>query len=117
MNGLFKGVAITAPVLFLVLYLGWFKVQETSQEVKSESAAFDRDWNEAMSGFSNSKADGKKYAARATAAQTQYSSAQVTLERAAKKNEQIGQEFDRTKSAVDAQDIDRQLDRAERGMK
>ena len=96
MNNFFKLAFMTAPVLALVIYLSFFKVQEHTVRMEKESSAFDRDWNEGMSKFKG--ADTGELKARASAAEKELNSLSGEVNAAKDKTKRIGKNLD---SAVD----------------
>ncbi len=101
MQGLFKVVAFTAPAILIVIIISFWLMREHHSEMQVESAAFDRDWNEGMTSFASSKAEKKRYQARAAAAQTQMSTGKAELAKTRAKVEETGRDIEQSMKDVD----------------
>ncbi|KAB0669017.1 hypothetical protein F6V30_14365 [Oryzomonas sagensis] len=95
MNWLTK---ILAPSLIVILAIVYFSYQKNDNEMTQDSAKFDRDWNESMQHFAKSPGEKKKYAARATMAQSDYSSARAE---GAKHKQRVDNAGDNLNDALD----------------
>lgn len=103
MNGLFKIVSLTVPAVALVIFLTYHQQQEHKAEMRTESAAFDRDWNEQMAEFSKKTGDKAKYQKRAVAAQAEYSSQRGEFREKKRAVEHLGTEMNRAASEIDGE--------------
>lgn len=76
MGGLVKHIFWVAPLGVLLLLATWYVNRETTVDIRTQDAAFERDWNESMAVMARDRRQAGNYQARAVAAQSRYSSAQ-----------------------------------------
>lgn len=65
MNTLIKALIVGTPILAIVLYYVMAQQAEIKADMHIQETAIERDWAEAMEGFSETAAERSKYAGRA----------------------------------------------------
>lgn len=108
MNGFFKVALLTAPVLAIVIYLSFFKVQEHTVRMEKESAAFDRDWAEGQAKFKGG--DKAKLKQQAADAQKKLDKLDADLDEAKAKNKQIGKDLDKGMKDAESEATEKKLE-------
>lgn len=101
MNGLFKIVGLTIPAVALLIFLTYHQQQEHKSEMRTESAAFDRDWNEQMAAIAKTQSERAKYQQRSVAAQTQYSSQQIEFKERKQAVDHLGKQMNQAVDQLD----------------
>jgi len=76
MGGLVKHLFWVAPLAVVLIIITWVINRETTIDIRTQDAAFERDWNESMAGMSRDRQQADKYQVRAVEAQSRLSSAQ-----------------------------------------
>lgn len=94
MQGLVKIAAVTVPAALIMIYIwgGQSNKMEARQAV--ESAAFNRDWEEAQADFATDPAAKARHLARAATAQSQLSTAKLKTRAAEAKADRIAEEVE-----------------------
>lgn len=105
MGGLVKHIFWVAPLGVLLLLATWYVNRETTVDIRTQDAAFERDWNESMAAMTRDRRQAGNYQARAVAAQSRHSSAQQEQDA---KHQQMRAQEQGIDSAV--QDLNSQLE-------
>ena len=105
MGGLVKHLFWVAPLAVVLVIITWVINRETTIDIRTQDAAFDRDWNESMASMTRDRKQVVKYQVRAVEAQSRLSSAQQ--EQAAKHQQMRAQDqsIDRA-----VEDLNKQLE-------
>lgn len=69
MGNIFKHLFWIAPITVIVLYFTLHGREDTKQEIRQDSATFERDWNETKASMSKSPTEKAKFEARAKEAE------------------------------------------------
>ena len=104
MGGIIKHIFWVAPLAVVILLITIFMSRENSVDMRTQEAAFDRDWNEQMATMSKKDPEARKrYEQRAVQVQKQYSSLQSEQKITNKQMGQTEREIDQAVREIDSQ--------------